>query len=216
MAMQNRTKLLVVRSTVAWIVGTGLSLVIGCGERATEPQTMTPATSRLSADEERARARHHERLAERAEKKQAEPEKKGALERVQLRRQEEMHREHARLHEQLAAQLERFDTDECRSIPSGERATCPLLGPEADVTSIDGGVRLTFASGTDTSRVLAKMRCHAAFARAEGYAGMESCPLYHRGLTITESNDGRSIDLTSNDPTTAAELQHEAELHFGR
>lgn len=183
-------------------------------ERAAEPEPMTPAGRPLSAEEHRARANQEEARAERESDKLREPGKKGSLERQQMYDRAEAHREHAEEHERAAAALERFEAAECQSVPESERAACPFLGIE-DTTTIDNGVRVTLKQGTDVTDVLSRMQCHAAFARAQGYRGVDHCPIYQRGVQIRLSPDGNAIDITSDDPNFAAEVEHEVETHFG-
>lgn len=184
-------------------------------ERAAEPQPMTPAGRPLSAEEHRELANQEEARAERESDKLREPGKRGSLEQHQTYERAEAHREHAEEHERAAAALESFEAAECQAVPAPERAACPFLGVE-DTTTLDNGVRVTLMEGTDMTDVLARMQCHAAFARAQGYQGMEHCPLYQQGVQIRLSPDGNAIDITSDDPNVAAEVQHEAEMHYGK
>jgi hypothetical protein len=203
-------------STFIVTVALASSGVAACdsSERAAEPAPMTPAGRPLSAEEHRELARQEEARAERESDKLREPGKKGSLERQEMYERAEAHREHAEEHQRAAAALERFEAAECQAVPEPERAACPFLGVE-DTTTIDKGVRVTLHAGRDVNDVLARMQCHAAFARAQGYQGMEHCPIYHRGVQIRLSPDGNAIDITSDDPNVAAEVQHEVETHYG-
>ena len=184
------------------------------GERAAEPAPMTPAGRPLSAEEHRALANQEEARAEYESDKLREPGKKGSLERQQMYDRAEAHREHAEEHERAAAALEQFEAVECQAVPAPERAACPFLGVE-DTMTLDNGVRVTLKKGTDVNDVLARMQCHAAFARAQAYQGMEHCPIYHKDTQIRLSPDGNAIDITSNNANVAAEVQHEVQTHFG-
>lgn len=110
--------------------------------------------------------------------------------------------EHAREHREAAAKLETFVQDECRGFPPETRASCPMLGPVAQIRDIKNGVRVAFAPKTHVDAVAAHMRCHLAYAQAYGFDTVADCPLYVKGLHIGVSEDGKAIELTSQDPRT--------------
>jgi hypothetical protein len=109
----------------------------------------------------------------------------------------EKHRAHARQHEAAARFLERSEEVECRDIAPAERAACPLLGPVVAITDIRGGVRVVFQDGTPVEAVVARMRCHYAFARARAFEPAITCPLYVRGIDIQRAVDPMAVDLTA-------------------
>jgi len=111
--------------------------------------------------------------------------------------------EHAREHRVAAAKLETFTQDECRGFPPETRASCPMLGPVQQIYDIKGGVRVIFTPKTRVEAVAAHMRCHLAYAQQYGFDTVEACPLYVKGLQVRVSPDGKAIDLTSPEATTA-------------
>jgi hypothetical protein len=115
--------------------------------------------------------------------------------------------EHAREHERAAAELEKFEDVQCKSLPGAKRSACPMLGPVVGTQNIEGGVRVRYRSGTDVNAVLPLMRCHYAYARAHGFQGTEDCPLYIRGEEFRVAPEPNAIDIVSNDTKTVAELR---------
>jgi hypothetical protein len=117
------------------------------------------------------------------------------------------HRAHARAHEEAAAELERFEAQECKGLLPAERFACPLLGPVSAVTDVPHGVRIRLSHPEAAPVVLARMRCHLAFARARGFERVATCPLYLRGLRLEPGPDAGEIDLLVDDPAREAELR---------
>jgi hypothetical protein len=116
-------------------------------------------------------------------------------------------REHAGQHRKAAQALERFEANECKAFPPTTRAACPLLGPVTSIDDIGGGVRVSFAPGTRVDAVVAHMRCHFAYAQAQGFAEAAACPLYVRGIDIRRGSDALSVEIVSKDPGTTAEIR---------
>lgn len=116
------------------------------------------------------------------------------------------HSKHAHDHEAAAAALEKFEAVECRAFAPRARATCPFFGPIHEVQPIDDGVRLVLDEGTPTAELVAHIRCHLAYARAQGWE-IPSCPLMVRGVDATLLPDGRSIELRSTERRVVRELQ---------
>jgi len=104
---------------------------------------------------------------------------------------------HARQHLNAAKDLETSEDAACKSSPGAERAACPLLGPATTVEDIPRGIRIFFAGGARVDAILTNMRCHLAYARARGFAEVNSCPLYVRGVDIVRGPGARSIDIVS-------------------
>lgn len=117
---------------------------------------------------------------------------------------------HARQHQAAASKLEAFVQDECKGLPPETRAVCPMLGPVSQLSDIPGGVRIWFTPRTRVDAVAAHMRCHFAYAQAHGFDTLIDCPLYVRGLHIQLSDDGKAIDLTSQDAATAGTIRARA------
>jgi len=55
-------------------------------------------------------------------------------------------------------------------------------------------------------QVLARMRCHLAFARARGFERVASCPLYVKGVEIQPSVP-QSLEIVSSDAKVAARIR---------
>jgi hypothetical protein len=116
--------------------------------------------------------------------------------------------EHARQHQEAAAELEGFEQAECKSFPAKTRAACPLLGPVVSIADVQGGVRVRFAKGTRVDAVLAHMRCHFAYAQAHGFDKVASCPLYIRGVAFQRgADDPQAIDITGPNSKTVTEIR---------
>jgi hypothetical protein len=118
------------------------------------------------------------------------------------------HLEHAAAHERAAAELERFEDGACGPIPSAERGACPLLVGVALLADVPGGVRLGFDPSVDVGAVVARMRCHLAYARTRHFE-MAGCPLYTPGLTIARAAT-HVVDLIAADVTGVATLRQRA------
>jgi hypothetical protein len=197
-------------------------LVLFCGclaPAAPRPDDMSAAAHRREAARERAEAgerlsAHHEGVAAidprvpggLAGVLPAEEARPGGL--VQRRGTPDLwaaeaHLEHARLHEEAAAALERFEAAECAGVPAELRASCPLLAGAGAIVDIAGGVEIRFHAGAPVDEVVARMRCHLAFARASGFEAGTSCPLYVKGLAI-ERIAPRIVRITGDAATAAA------------
>jgi hypothetical protein len=120
------------------------------------------------------------------------------------------HEKHARQHEAAARALEKFEEGECGKVPAATRAACPLLGPVKSLEDIPGGVRARLVPGTPVDLVVARMRCHYAFARARGFSENVTCPIYIRGIEIKRGSDPDAIEIVSPDPSVAREVRARA------
>lgn len=118
------------------------------------------------------------------------------------------HLRHAEQHEAAAVALEASEEQECKSIPPKARAACPLLGPVQELLDRGDGVRIVFPPDTDVAALLARMRCHLAFARARGFSDVAECPLYMRDVDISApAADGNAIEVRSRDAAIAYQIQ---------
>ena len=122
----------------------------------------------------------------------------------------EKHTAHAQQHEAAAAQLERFEESECRDFPPAVRATCPLFGPAEDVRDVPDGVSIRFAPTVRVDAVLSHMKCHLAYARAQGFAKAAACPLYMPGVSVRLASAPSTIEVTVSDHRSVAELRRNA------
>jgi hypothetical protein len=117
---------------------------------------------------------------------------------------------HAREHLAAAAELERFEDQECRDFPAQTRAACPLLGPIVARRDLPDGVVLELSSSIDTTALVAHMRCHLAYARTRAFEGVPDCPLYLRGVRVDRAGP-HSIVIVADDPKTAGRIRADAE-----
>jgi hypothetical protein len=131
------------------------------------------------------------------------------------------HRAQAGRHEQLAAEheaaaeaLESFENAECAQFPPATRASCPLIGSIASVRDVDGGVEITLAEDANAPAILAHIRCHLAYAATRGREGMESCPLYIRGVPVAAGDSERTIVLSVADASLLSELRLHTRAHL--
>jgi len=119
----------------------------------------------------------------------------------------ELHKEHAKIHEQAARELEKFKSDACDGIPVKDRKHCPLLGPVARVENISSGARLYLHKGADLKNILALSRCHYAFGLNYGHDNMPFCPLYLKELDISGSEEQNYLEITSRNDEVVKEIQ---------
>ncbi len=76
------------------------------------------------------------------------------------------------------------------------------------------GVRITVQAGTDMDALIARVRCHVAFANTQGREGMERCPLYVPGVQVEQSGPN-SIELSTKGKANVRELQERVADHIG-
>lgn len=124
----------------------------------------------------------------------------------------EEHRTLAEQHRAAAAALEAYEEQECGRFPAATRAACPLLGQVAEVEDVDGGVRIELAEEAMRDAVADHMRCHVAYARTQGREGMDQCPLYAEGASVTSDADG-VILTTDAGEEAVGELRRRARAH---
>ena len=117
-------------------------------------------------------------------------------------------------HRRAAASLEAYEALECARFPAQTRAACPLLGQVAALADVDGGVEISLADGVRADAIADHMRCHVAYARTRGREGMDRCPLYVEGASV--SSEG-ALTLTTNAGGEAVEeLRRLARAHIAR
>jgi hypothetical protein len=126
---------------------------------------------------------------------------------AERQREAERRHEHARQHAAAAEFLQQFEDRECRHIPAGSRAACPLLGPVVRIDDVPGGIRATFADPKRVPPVIAEMRCHYAYARSRNFDETIGCPLYVRGIEVRQAIDPRAIEIVSRDEKTSRLLR---------
>lgn len=123
------------------------------------------------------------------------------------------HERHADQHEDAAEQLLSYEERHCVKFPEETRSTCPLMGQIKAVEDVEGGVRITFREGVPMQPTLDHMKCHFAFARTQGYQGMQSCPLYVRGVSFESEEASDSIRLTTDNPEAVESLRRRTREH---
>ena len=122
------------------------------------------------------------------------------------------HKGHADAHRAAAAKLESFEAQECGRFPPATRKECPLLGTMASIDKIDKGATLHFKPKVNTKAALAHVKCHLAFAATEGFKGMDACPLYVKGATVSALPNG-DLNLTVEDAKLVTAVQQRAASH---
>ncbi len=126
-------------------------------------------------------------------------------------------REHealAQTHNEAAHFLEQFEEAQCGSFPPETRVLCPLLGQLVSVEDIPGGSRVRFVEGVDLNAAIAHMRCHLAFARTQAESGMDSCPLYLKGVRVSGVESGSEVDILIEEPRDVEELRDRVKGHL--
>ena len=117
-------------------------------------------------------------------------------------------RAEAQAHERAAVKLEKLEDDACAAVPAGTRASCPLFGTVLAVEPYIGGARVKLKDASTAPALVARMRCHAAFAaklNKEERASLVDCPLYVDELKV--DLDGDWIILRSSAPGAPEQLR---------
>jgi hypothetical protein len=104
-----------------------------------------------------------------------------------------------------ARELRQYEARVCRWIPTETRQACPLLLGVQRIEDVEGGVRITFATRGDLVATVDHLRCHFAFAAAEGREGMETCAIYVHGAEVTAV--GNAALVTTSDTGRVEELR---------
>lgn len=124
------------------------------------------------------------------------------------------HAEHAEQHRHAAQALVQFEEAHCAKFPEQTRAQCPLMGQVTAVEDIAGGARLTLAAGVPLQAMVDHMECHFAFARTEGYQGMQSCPLYLEAVSVEAEPATHSVRLTTTEADAVQPLRERSRAHL--
>jgi hypothetical protein len=124
------------------------------------------------------------------------------------------HQRHAEQHDQAGQTLMAYEETHCAKFPEETRSSCPLMGQVKAVEDIEGGVRITFHDDVPMQATVDHMQCHFAFARAEGYDGMQSCPLYLEGVTVEAQDEGQSVTLTTDEAEAVEPLRKRSRAHL--
>lgn len=83
----------------------------------------------------------------------------------------------------------------------------PHAGPIVRIDDIPSGVRIRYREGSDVESILPRMRCHYAYARARGFAGIHDCPLYIKGEDFRPAPEPNAVDVLVRDQAAIAELR---------
>lgn len=206
--------------TSLWTIVVVLTFVVSaCSGTTVRPDDM-------SAEAHEAAAAKHADMAERAEDREDEQQGLGGISGVSdplypestydpaaAQRAEKLaHRKHASDHLAAAQALRDFEAAECGQFPPTTRAVCPLLGSLASVDDVPGGVRITLVDGVNREALVAHIKCHFAFGQKEGFAGMDMCPLYVKGLKVADTPEG--IVLTTDDPKYVDRVRTQTREHL--
>lgn len=216
--------------TFSFVLTAAMALlsVSGCASDGTKPDDMSAAQHRAAAEHERSEAEQHSKEYDPHAISPRDP--SGGEDIIYgvddvywagdvynptapHRSLAEAHQDLAHAHEAAAKSLEQFEEAECKAFPASTRPSCPLLGPVASVEDIERGVRLRLSEGFAVEPVAAHVRCHFAFARTQGYEGMDACPLYLKGLRVQEGEG--FIDLLLDDGDQIEALRSRARAHVG-
>lgn len=198
-----------------------LFVVSGCGEPRVRPDEMSAEAHRTEAvREEQRSASERARYSPAAEQVTVEPDHSrddtvvdhGQVYNPTQRYLSAAGRDdkHARQHLAAAAKLESFEQAECAAFAPAVRVACPANGPITRVEDTREGVRLYFAHSVDLISIAAHMRCHLAFARAEGFDQSADCPLYLKGVSILVNEKQYTVELNADTPAARDELRRRA------
>lgn len=203
------------------LVSTIASVLVGCATTSgARPEDMSAKSHEEHAANEAAQAEEHAAKYDPAVTSAQSSGADAAFEGVDFNPtdvhnlQAEKHRKHAADHAAAAEALKRAEEEACKSIASDSRSWCPLIGPVATTQNTSNGVRVTLREGTDVDALIARARCHVAFANTQGREGMERCPLYVPGVQVDRSGPN-SIELTTKGKASIRELQQRVAEHVG-
>jgi hypothetical protein len=175
-------------------------LLNACGSSAPKQDDLSAAAHRAEAEKEREAARNDLAAAEggrRGETAPGAPMLRGGWDEPYPESDKQAgppllnaaseHSRHAREHDRAADALERFEDAACHDLAPESRPACPLLHDVVAIADVPGGVRVSFADSVPVGDVVAHIRCHLAYARAHAYADAEDCPLYVRGVDVSQA-----------------------------
>lgn len=205
-----------------------IALVVSCASQKTagsDPDDMSVEEHREAAEKEEEKAEKH--------REQYDPSAKETKRRAQAGNPEagieyttteynpttqhleeaKTYEEHAKQHEQAAQTLLEFENEQCAKFPEKTRAQCPLMGQVRAVEEVDGGAKLMIAEGVALDAIADHMRCHFAFARTEGYEGMETCPLYLNDLTIEPVESDHAVIIRTSDSSNVDGVRQRSRDH---
>ncbi len=123
------------------------------------------------------------------------------------------HERHAEQHLEAAQTLETFEEKQCSRFPQDVRPTCPLMGRVIDTENVEDGVLVTFNEEVALEPTVDHIKCHFAFARTQGYEGMDSCPLYLKGISVEAKPGSNAVLLKTDNPDSVEPLRQRARDH---
>ena len=209
------------RSGLLLAAATITSVLVGCATTSgTRPEDMSAKSHEEAAAKEAAKAEEHAAKYDPAGTSAQSSGSDAAFEGVDFNPtdvhnlQAEKHHKHAADHTAAAAALKAAEEDACKSIASDSRSWCPFLGPVAATQNTSNGVRITVREGVDMDALMARVRCHLAFANTQGLEGMDRCPLYVPGVQVERSGPS-SIELSTKGKASIRDLQRRVAAHVG-
>ena len=119
----------------------------------------------------------------------------------------------ANQHLAAAKALEKFEDQSCAGLSPAQRSACPLFASAVkQVEWKEGGFKLTFKEASEAALTFPRLRCHLAFAVANGF-DRPSCPLLVKGTSLRrEGADG--IIFEGDSPEVAGALRTQARRIF--
>ncbi len=215
----------------SWMRTLTLTALIGIGACSAQAPGTKPDD--MSVEEHREHARKHQELAEKHHE-QHDPNAHSARGKTAInpttgvyssevynptehhQQTANQHRRHAEQHNKAAEKLLSYQESHCAKFSDETRSVCPLMDQIKAVEDIEGGVRLTFHDGVAMQPTVEHIQCHFAFARTEGYSGMDSCPLYIEGVSVERQDGGPSVTLTTDKPEAVESLRERSRSHLSQ
>lgn len=130
------------------------------------------------------------------------------------RSEAETHDRHAQQHAAMAQRLSAAVDEKCRGLFEENQWACPLTYEVTAVRFVTEGVDVEFTAGADMQRKLREMECQHAYGEAQGYADMDTCPLYLPDIQMSVSEEGDSILIRGRSERTVKEIQHRTRDHL--
>ena len=212
-----------------WMLTLLVTVLMGAGGCASQAPGTQPDD--MSASEHKRHAEKHEQKSQKHQDKY-DPKARSSYEKAPLdpttdiyiietynpterhKSHAKQHQRHADQHQQAAQKLLSYEEKHCAKFPETTRSTCPLMGQIKAVEDIEGGVRITFEDDVPRQAAIEHMQCHFAFARTEGFEGMNACPLYLEGVSVEAQGDGQSVTFTTNKPENIEALRARSRAHL--
>jgi hypothetical protein len=119
----------------------------------------------------------------------------------------------ANRHLAAAKALEKFEDQACTGLSPAERSACPLFASAVRrVEWREGGFKLTFKQASEAAQTFPRLRCHLAYAVANGF-DRPSCPLFVKGTKLLREG-AEDIIFEGDSPEAASALRAQARRIF--